>query len=52
MKQEELTIDEENKILNAYRAGGDVICSICGKTYYKHKLYIPSGKTNDGEHHG
>jgi len=44
----ELTEEQENRINNSYRASGECICDICGKTYYKHKQYAPSGLTNDG----
>lgn len=45
---DELSPEENERIEKSYRAGGDVICEICGKSYYAHKQYIPSGKTNDG----
>jgi hypothetical protein len=48
LANEPLTKDEEERILRSYRAGGDVVCESCGKTYYQHKEYKPSGKTNDG----
>jgi hypothetical protein len=45
---QKLTDEEEARIFKSYRAGGDVVCPTCGKTYYKHPQYLPSGKTNDG----
>lgn len=48
MNSNELTSEEEDRMYKSYRAGGDVICEICGKKYYDHKMYLPSGKTNDG----
>ena len=45
---EELTEEQDNKILNSYRANGECICNICGKTYHQHKQYEPSGLTNNG----
>ena len=44
----ELTPEEDFRILNSYRACGECICEICGKLFYDHKPYLPSGKTNDG----
>lgn len=48
LAKESLTKDEEERILRSYRAGGDVVCDVCGRKYYDHKEYEPSGKTNDG----
>jgi len=45
---EELTPEEDERILKSYRTSGDCVCETCGKIYYKHKAYLPSGKTNDG----
>jgi len=47
-KNEQLTPEEEKRMLESYRSSGDCICEICGKNYYRHKSYEPSGKTNDG----
>ena len=44
----ELTEEQEKRIENSYRASGECICDICGKTYYQHKEYASSGLTNDG----
>ncbi len=46
---EDLTPEEEARIEKSYRACGDCVCEICGKLYYDHKQYKPSGKTNDGQ---
>ena len=43
-----LTEEQEKRIENSYRASGECICDICGKTYYNHKDYEPSKFTNDG----
>ena len=40
-----LTPEEDARIFKAYRASGDIICEICGKTYYQHPMYEPSAKT-------
>jgi hypothetical protein len=48
LAKEPLTKDEEQRILGSYRAAGDCICEVCGKIYYRHKQYKPSGKTNNG----
>ena len=48
LAKEALTEAESTRIYNSYRAGGDVICEICGQTYYNHPEYLPSAKTNDG----
>lgn len=45
---QELTEEEDERIVLSYRACGDVICEICGKSYYQHPHYLPSAKTNDG----
>jgi hypothetical protein len=45
---EALTVEEEHRILHSYRSSGELVCEMCKKTYYKHKEYKPSGKTNDG----
>jgi len=44
----ELTTEEEERMLKMYRTSGHCVCEICGKDYYHHKDYEPSGKTNDG----
>ena len=41
----ELTPEEEDRIMKSYRAGGDVVCEVCGKVYYDHPEYKPSAKT-------
>ncbi len=43
-----LTPEEEARIDKFYRASGYVVCETCGKIYFEHNAYIPSGKTNDG----
>lgn len=48
LSKEPLTEDEEILIRSSYRAGGEVICDVCGKKYNEHEDYLPSGKTNDG----
>ena len=43
-----LTNEEDQRMIQSYRAGGDVLCKQCGKKYYDHPPYMPSGKTNNG----
>ena len=43
----EFTLEEENRIDKFYRACGDCVCDVCGKKYYDHQSYKPSGKTNN-----
>jgi len=43
-----LTKEEEDRMSKSFRASGYVTCDICGKIYYDHPAYIPSGKTNNG----
>jgi len=44
-ESEQLTTEEDARILGAYRAGGDVICEKCGRKHYDHPGYQPSKKT-------
>lgn len=46
--EEELTNEEEIRMIGFYRVSGDCVCSQCGKLYYDHKPYKPSGKMNRG----
>lgn len=48
LAKQRLTDEEEFRLNASYRASGEVICDACGKKYYDHEDYIPSGKTNDG----
>lgn len=43
---DELTKEEEEKMIAFRRAEGDCICNICGKKYYDHKAYELSRKTS------
>lgn len=44
-KTEELTPEEDARIVDSYRASGDLICDKCGRTYYRHPGWKPSAKT-------
>lgn len=48
LAKKQLTDEEEFRLNTAFRASGEVICEHCGKKYYDHNDYLPSGKTNDG----
>lgn len=45
MRGQPLTPEEDARIEKSRRAGGAVVCEVCGKTYYEHPHYEPSAKT-------
>jgi len=46
--RDDLTPEEDEKIRKFLCASGYCKCGVCGKIYYDHKAYEPSGKTNNG----
>lgn len=48
LSREPLSPEEDERMMKSYRASGYVLCQICGKCYYDHRAYLPSGKTNQG----
>lgn len=42
---DQLTEEQELRIENFYRAGGECICEKCGEEYYSHPHYEPSALT-------
>lgn len=49
LAKQPVTPEEEERMINAERASGHCVCDLCGKKYFDHPQYLPSGKTNHGD---